>query len=380
MKKLFSIIFIVSFLFSQAQENNSWFQTHIDFNGYINHSNILIFHDMNDLSSNNLIHNRINFKYYINDKFSFNAGLRNRIYYGDWSLNPLLRNSLKKEEGLMKLTRSFINENRLFEISNVDRLYLDLIVNKIEFILGRQRINWGINNIWNPLDIFNASNFLDMDYPEKPGVDAFRVLYDIDGMSDFEFAFSSDKNFDKTNQTWAFKYANSIRNMDIQLQTGYYKEYWFAGLGWAGNLEKIGLKSEWNFYKKSNSNVLIGSLEADYSFRNGMNWIGSLLYNGGYTNETIVSSLFNPQKLDAMHLFPSRLAVFSQLNGDFGPAWTWSLGALYGENNRLFILIPSVKHSIADQWDLEVFAQSFFAEIPGLKQTNIINLRWSYHF
>ena len=49
--------------------------------------------------------------------------------------------------------------------------------NKINFRIGRQRINWGTTTIWNPNDIFNAYNFLDFDYEERPGMDGGKFQY-----------------------------------------------------------------------------------------------------------------------------------------------------------------------------------------------------------
>jgi hypothetical protein len=55
--------------------------------------------------------------------------------------------------------------------------YLDYTAGKWQFRVGRQRINWGVNLVWNPNDVFNSFSYFDFDYEERPGSDAVRVQY-----------------------------------------------------------------------------------------------------------------------------------------------------------------------------------------------------------
>ena len=65
----------------------------------------------------------------------------------------------------------------MYKRQTFDRLFIEWNKEKWNIRIGRQRINWGINLAFNPNDIFNAYNFLDFDYEERPGVDAARVQY-----------------------------------------------------------------------------------------------------------------------------------------------------------------------------------------------------------
>ncbi len=378
MKRIVIVIFWLVSLSIYSQDNKTWIENHIDLNGYINYSNIVLFHNGKDLQSNNLWQNRLNFKGYLNDHIVLKTALRNRIFYGDW-LNPFMKSSLQKKQGIFNLSTSLIDEKALLEISTIDRLNLDINIKQWEIIIGRQRINWGMNTIWNPTDIFNTANFLDFDYEEKPGTDALRIIYDINGMSGIEWAYTSNKTFDKKENIWAVRYVNSIKSNDIQLQLGNYKNTFYAGFGWAGNFGNLGMKIETGFYNASKK-ILISSIETSYAFRKAMLWTSSVLYNGAYENGFSQISLFTAQNLDVLHLFPSKWAFYNQIGGNLGPAWNWSLGALYGDKNHLVILIPSLEYAISDTWEMDVFMSSFFADIPGMKQTNILNFRWSYHF
>ena len=73
--------------------------------------------------------------------------------------------------------------------SMIDRLWLKYQKDKIEISIGRQRVNWGVNTIWNNNDLFNAYNFIDFDYIERPGSDVVRFIYTGDNLSSFELVY-----------------------------------------------------------------------------------------------------------------------------------------------------------------------------------------------
>jgi len=112
----------------------------------------------------------------------------------------------------------------------------------MEVRVGRQRINWGVNLAWNPNDIFNAYNFIDFDYKERPGTDAVRFQYFGKNMSGFEVAYSPRAEWRQ--HTAALMYRLNAQGYDIQLIAGQYQTDVTAGIGWAGNLGNSGFKGE----------------------------------------------------------------------------------------------------------------------------------------
>ena len=72
------------------------------------------------------------------------------------------------------------------------RFFLQWEKNDWNIRIGRQRVNWGIQNFWNPHDLFNQTNFFDFDYIEKPGSDAIRVQYYPNSNQSLEFALNED--------------------------------------------------------------------------------------------------------------------------------------------------------------------------------------------
>ena len=126
----------------------------------------------------NLLHNRLNFKGYINNNITFSAELRNRLFTGDMvRLGNYYSSMIGEDPGVIDMSWNIFEEQSFLFNTTIDRLFLDLQYNKVQVTIGRQRINWGQTFVWNPNDIFNAYSFFDFDYVEKPGSDAVRLQF-----------------------------------------------------------------------------------------------------------------------------------------------------------------------------------------------------------
>ena len=381
MKHLFWFLIFINSLNVFAQDQQNWWHKHIELGGYVKYLNTLNFHDGNDLLTDNLWHNRINFHVYVNEQITLNTGLRNRVFYGDLIKNPFYRQSLANDEGMLNLSKMIIDQPNILMISNFDRLNVDYTYQNFELTLGRQRINWGKNLIWNPNDIFNSANFLDMDYEEKPGNDALRLRYNMGETSQIDVAYTSNKTFEANQSIVALAFHSVYKSYDYQLIAAKYYSGTMLGLGWEGNLKNLGFKGETSCFIEDTKNIIVSSISLDYAFKNGVNWMISGLYNGGFnTNDSMAVLNILNSHLNAKNLFPSRWAFFNQFNGNFGAAWQWSFGAAYGTKNRLMVLMPQIQYSIADNWEIDLYAQSFFADIPNICQRNIVTFRLRYNF
>ena len=122
----------------------------------------------------NLVHNRINFKWYPTANFSAVLELRNRLFHGDLvKILPNYSEFIDVNNDFFDLSANVVDRNNVVLHTMIDRLYIQWNKADWEVKLGRQRINWGTNLVWNPNDLFNAYSFFDFDYEERPGADAF---------------------------------------------------------------------------------------------------------------------------------------------------------------------------------------------------------------
>jgi len=320
------------------------------------------------LFQDNLIHNRLNFKWFPKEGWTFKLELRNRLFWGDQvRLVPdMYIENLGGANDFFDLDFGKANATGLAFHTMIDRLYLEYIKNDWEVRLGRQRINWGINTFWNPNDVFNAFAFTDFDYEERPGSDALRVKRYIGFASSVEFAV---KAFDE----WeAATFASLVKlnkwNYDFQLLTGYVQEEIVLGGGWAGNIKDVGFKGEFSYFlptDEAESNSFGLALGLDYITSKSLFLSTGMLYNSNGETKGSLSQIFAFQ-LSAKNLYPYKYSFFLSASYPFTPLLNGGLSLIYspGEANALF-LNPTITYSVAQNWDFDLIAQLAFNNDNG---------------
>src|SRR5690606_2154167 len=146
--------------------------------GYVKQMNGLYYlPDVETYFQDQLWHNRLNFELQYGRRWAFEAGLRNRLFYGDLvKLNPAYGAAVEAAgTDWLDLSVNWVDRDQWVLNSTLDRFFVRYSTGEWEMRLGRQRINWGVTNFWNPNDIFNQYLFTDFDYEERPGRDALRL-------------------------------------------------------------------------------------------------------------------------------------------------------------------------------------------------------------
>ena len=357
--------------------------TKLSLDGYIKNLHEWSFVDKLEQSQwATFLHNRLNFKYTISEAVNVRLEFRNRLFYGDNVKNiPAFSEVISRDNGWIDLSWNLIDTDNMLFNSLIDRASVNYSKGDWDITLGRQRVNWGMNLVWNPNDIFNTYNFLDFDYEERPGSDAIRIQYYLDDFSKIELA--AKKGREKDDHIIATMYKFNKWSYDIQLITGMYQKDWVIGTGWAGNLKNAGFKGEITYFaplEKENTNALSASLSLDYGFKKGLYVHGSVLYNsaadeflGGFENLLFAN-------VTARNLIPFEYAGFLQLSKEFSPVFSASFSTIYSPTNHSVIAIPTVKYSIATNWEFDFTGQSFFAfdEYKSLGHSFFARLRWSF--
>lgn len=319
--------------------------------------------DFSDPNFDNLIHNRLNFRWNMTDNLRFVAEGRNRIFYNTMFEDfPMFADILDMDDGLIDLSWVWLNEGAWIGHSEIDRLYLDYRHNNLQVRTGRQRINWGINLVSNPNDLFNTYSFFDFDYEERPGADAIRVQYHTGFAGRLEVAYSPAKR--ARNSVAALFWSTNIRGYDLQAIAGYYKNRSALGMGWAGNIEGAGFKGEatW-FYDLEETNGtrnsnLVAATGVDYMFGSGTFAVLEFLYNGGYQPmENIFLMLDQPLSPD--NIMFSEYAITMSLQHSFSPVFNGSFAVMALPDQESFFLMPRAGWSLITNLDLDIISQIF---------------------
>lgn len=370
-----------------------------EINGYVKYLQTTTFADFQGFPlTNNLIHNRFNFHYYPNEHWTFVAEARNRLFYGEQvKLDPTYGRQIDVYPSEIDLSVRWVDNHNLVLHSILDRAYVNYAAEKWDVRLGRQRINWGVNLAWNPNDLFNALNFLDFDYEERPGNDALRVQYYPGLLSRLEIAVAPG-DLDST-MVAAMLYRFNLKGYDVQTIAGYYQGQLALGGGWEGNLGGAGFKGEGTYFHpmtdvaRDTSDALGLALTADYLLGNGMYLSAAGLYNsdGDQANLTSGASLFTSGATglqpSARNLFPAEWTFLVQGSGSITPLLSASGGVMYAPKsafgNNMTIFIPSLTYSIKENWDIDLIGQLFFSEFDPqpyrpLVSSVFFRLKWSY--
>jgi len=87
---------------------------------------------------------------------------------------PLFLDLFDYDPGYFDLTKVWADGKSYVFVSTFDRANIEYTKGNFEAMVGRQRVNWGINTVWTPNDIFNSFSYFDFDYEERP--DTFQYI------------------------------------------------------------------------------------------------------------------------------------------------------------------------------------------------------------
>ncbi len=341
---------------AQTEKPKSWVLS-----GYVkNLQSVYDLQGLDQLLLDNLIHNRINFRWYADDHLTVRIEARNRLFFGNLvSLNPNFSSQIEQANNdQIDLSVHWMDRPSALLNSTLDRAYVQYAKGKFEASLGRQRINWGINTVWNPNDIFNAFSFTDFDYEERPGSDAALVRYYLGTNSSLEAAVNLGDTWSSRVAALLFKW--NMWQYDFQFLNGWANGDYVIGGGWAGNIKDAGFKGEWTSFlpaqdNQSSSHAL--SLAIDYVFAKGLYLNVGYLFNSNGQTEGTLQDLF-AFELSAKNLYPFRHALLLQTSYPITPlingsiAWIFSPGA-----SRPLFVNPTLTISVAQNWDLDLVGQ-----------------------
>lgn len=391
MNRIFTVILLSITISSLAQEKKET-QNNWELNGYFKQMQVISFADIEEeWTTDNLIHNRLNFKWYASSSITMGVEMRNRLIYGE-SVKSLSDSSVDYssfidiDNGILDLSQVWMSKKSFLLHSAIDRAWLDYTKGKWEIRVGRQRINWGQTFVWNPNDLFNTYSFFDFDYEEKPGSDAVRIQYYTGATSKIELAV-------KANQDNKITAAGLVKinkwNCDFQFIGGILDEKDLVlGTGWSGSLFKGGFRGEATyFHPKDNladtSGTFLMSIGYDYTFKNSLFIQAEVLYNqNGKKESDFDLNEFYYQPLSAKNLSLTKLSFFGQASYPITPLLSGSFSAMYSPNDNSVYFGPSIALSLRDDLELYIGVQTFLSDQSkdedGRGTFAFVRLRWSF--
>lgn len=326
--------------------------------------------------NDNLIHLRLNTRWYPTQNITAALELRFRAYYGQSVEDiPNFKEMIQTPREFADLDAFLWDTQKSLGYLEVDRIWLDYYKNNLELTLGRQRIAWGTCLVWNPTDLFNPLNILDFDYEERPATDAIRVQYYTGPVTKIDLAYKPAN--DPNNQILAGLWSLNNWNYDFNFIGGMRIKRWLAGFSWAGDILEAGFRGEFLvsqapdkpytnlIYQLINQPslssfedpIITMALSGDYTFPNTFYIHTELLYNNiGKTSKTY---LFQPEAYSLGLLSAARLEIYQEFAYDITPLIRGALFGILNPYDKSYVIVPSVSYSVITNLDLYLIALVF---------------------
>ncbi len=316
-----------------------------------------------DASFHNLLHNRLNFRWRIFSNMEMMIEGRNRLIYSKaYGELPDIGDFFNQDDYLVDISWLWASGGGWIGHSEIDRFFVSWRTDNWRIRAGRQRVNWGINIVSNPNDLFNTYSFFDFDYAERPGADAIRIQHFFDGMSSVEVAVRPGRS--SKEMVAATKLLHNWKAYDLQAIAGVFRNRLALGGGWAGHLGGAGFKGEatWFYDLSDNSggrrDNIVAAAGLDYMFSTGTFGIVEFLYNGGHGRITEQAVLIT-EPLRPDNIMFSEYAVTISADHAFSPVFSGGIALMGLPDIDAAFLMPRINYSVHTDIDLELISQVF---------------------
>lgn len=326
--------------------------------GYVKYLNTAIIPetDTSELITDNLFHNRLNFQWDLSKRWTFNTSMRNRLFWGELvRLNNQVISALGEDPGFLDLSILWASGDSYALHTIFDRLYFTYEKGKLNVIVGRHRVNWGMTFIWNPNDIFNSYSFFDFDYEERPGTDAVEINYYTSATSQFGLVYEFSDSL--KGSSLAGRYRWNAKTYDFQVIAGYQRQNIILGGGWAGDIKGAGFRGEGTYFisgsELDQDHQFVGSMDLDYAFPKGLILQMSYLFNsrGLNTSSGDYSAFYLNRLLTAQTLSPAMHNLFFQGTYPVSPIVNVTLATMLNPADGSWFIGPTVDWSVFENFD-----------------------------
>jgi hypothetical protein len=310
----------------------------------------------------NLLHTRQNLRWFPAPPLRFGLELKTRLFLGESARQMRALADLPLAvQPYFRLTRTFVNEKHVLLTSTLDRAWLDCTSGQVEITLGRQRIAWGTNWVWNPTDIFNPASPLDFDNEEKPGTDAARAQWYWGPSAVLDAAVAPQREADS--MVAAVRLKLNLWEYDWALSAGRRGPVSLTGFAWAGQIAGGGFRGEVlaSMPRDTGEDHRVSCLAAvsgDYTFRSSLYVHSEVLYNQrGTTGAAGGYHLLSPAAYE--NLSPARWSLFGEIARDLSPLVRVDLNGILDPNDQSWYAGPSLIWSVRTNLDFTAAALIF---------------------
>lgn len=342
-----------------------------DFDGYIKYMATYNIADNQSNTLDHLVHNRLNLEYRFSSNWRINVGMRNRALWGDALDIAQYPELVALDNGYFDLSKNW-REDTVVLNTQFDRLYITWREDDWSAKVGRFRVNWSMNTIWNPNDIYSAYSIYDFDYEERAGTDALMVSKKFGFADGIDLIFAPAESPAKNSVS--LRYFANQSGWDYQVIAGRVNRDFILGAGFATDIYKAGVRGELSWFDPIESEYqgeptqssMVGSLESDYSFGGKRNWLARMAWL--FISQPVEASsalAYLNLPLNAKTLSFTHNTLYADLSFDLTSLNRLTASVSYYDDGSYFAGLSS-NYSLANDWQLLTVVQCFSGESDSL--------------
>ncbi len=227
--------------------------------------------------------------------------------------------------------------------------------------IGRQRLAWGTALFWNPVDILNPFNPIQLEREEREGVDAMLFTWDYGDLSRLSLVRARQRDGGSSALRWRSHWSG----FDLALTAGRFTGDNMMGFDFAGQLGLIGLRGEvTRTESREDGGYTRLVLGADRSFANTLTLNMELYFNGqgrGDAAEYDFGRLLRGEILSLARYYGGFYLAF-----DLTPILRWDNFLIVNLDDHSRFFSPRLVFSPTGNIDLSLGMQYF--EGPGASE------------
>lgn len=315
----------------------------------------------------------------LSESVAFDIQYDNEVFLGNYldtaEFLSLLKN--RQPDAYFDLDSRYIENKNGYGIHRLYRAYADLSLSGVDLRFGRQRIAWGTAMLWNPMDILNPFNPVQLERQEREGVDAILMDWDYNALSRVSLVYVKLQR----SESKAVRWRSNQKGFDLSLMAGRFRENTVVGFDFAGQIGEIGVRGEITQTDSANARGFTRAvIGADYTFVNTLSFNIEIYYNGQGVADPADYEFSRRLTGEMQSLARRYLGGF--LGYDITPLLQWRSYLIINLDDDSVFFAPNLLYSLTDNVEVSVGVQAFNGGVETeyglLENLYFVQLQWFF--
>lgn len=279
----------------------------------------------------------------------------NEIFFGDYlDTNQFGFQKSFESDTEWDLDNTYVDNSDLYGKHRLYRAFLTATISNAEIRIGRQRIAWGTATMWNPMDILNPFNPVQLERQERQGIDAILMDMNYGALSRVSAVYAKQRTGDSRAVRWRSNYSGT----DLSLMLGEFRDNNVWGVDFASQIDEVGIRGEMTVTDTMYGDTYMqGVIGIDYTFPNTFTFNIEAYYNGQGSTEMVDYDFNRLLGGEVQSLAKRYLGVY--VGYDITPLLQFRNYLIRNIDDKSIFLASSLTRSISDNIEAVVGIQAY---------------------